>query len=105
MSSYQNQPATPNRQPTGTHRDRPNRDEPPADEQALREEINETREDLGATVDELSDRMVTQGRRAAVPLAAVGALIISAMITISVVRRRRQSLPRSRSMARRRRRR
>lgn len=79
---------------------------PPADGQALREEIRATREDLGATVDELSNRIVTQSQRAVLPLAVVGGLIITAMITISALRKRRQpSYRRSRSGARRRRKR
>lgn len=76
----------------------------PADEKALREEIRTTREDLGATVDELSDRVVTQSQRAVIPLAVVGALIISAMITISAIRKRRQPSYRRAGSARRRRR-
>lgn len=79
---------------------------PPTDEQALREEIRATREDLGATVDELSNRIVTQSQRAVLPLAVVGGLIITAMITISALRKRRQpSYRRSRPGARRRRKR
>lgn len=78
--------------------------EPPTDEKALREEIRTTREDLGATVDELSDRVVTQSQRAVIPLAAVGALIITAMITISALRKRRQPAYRRSRSARRRKR-
>jgi sensor c-di-GMP phosphodiesterase-like protein len=106
VSSYPDRPATqPPRPPDDASRPNHGRNEPPADEEALREEIRDTREHLGATVDELSDRIVTQGQRAAVPVAIVGALIISAMIAITVLRnRRRPAYRRSRPDRRRRKR-
>ncbi len=115
MNTFRNEPATDATQPSPTTVTQPSptppspaqdQHEPPGDEDALREEIRHTREDLGATVDELSDRIVTQSQRAVAPLAGVGALIITAMITVSALRKRRQPpRARSRAAARRRRRR
>lgn len=62
----------------------------PQDEEALRDEIENTRDSVAATVDELTDRAEATARSAVKPLVAASVLVIAAIGAILAVRKWRR---------------
>ena len=61
--------------------------EPKEDEATLRDEIEHTRSDVAATVDELTDRAEAVARSAVKPLVAASVLVLAAIGVILAVRK------------------
>lgn len=89
--------------------ERPTEDrQAPDDADALRQEIESTREDVGETVDAIADRLEESGRRAVAPAAGLAVAVVGGLLVSMLVRRRRKrpsERARARIRARRRRRR
>ena len=60
------------------------------DEETLRDEIQHTREDVEATVDELTDRAVSAARTSAKPLIVLIAVVVAAVVATFAARRWRR---------------
>jgi hypothetical protein len=63
--------------------------EPREDEETLRDEIEYTRDDVAATVDELTGRAEAAAKWVAKPLVAASLLVLAAIGIIVAIRKRR----------------